>query len=136
MFSLDTNTCIYFLNGRTKRIRNQLLSTPPIEIGIPAIVKAELLLGADKSKIRRSTVERVEQFLSPLAIVPFEDQMTYLYAEIRSQLEKTAQIIGPDDLLIAAITRFHDATLVTNNEREFKRVKKLRTENWRQLEQE
>jgi len=131
VFFLDTNTCIYFLNGRSESIRDRLLSTPPFEIGIPAIVKAELLLGAYKSKIRRSTVERVEQFLSPFVIIPFEDPMTYHYADIRSQLEKSAQIIGPNDLLIAAITRFHDATLVTNNEWEFKRVKKLRVENWR-----
>ena len=97
---------------------------------IPSIVKAELLLGAYKSKSRESTMEKLERFLQPFEIVPFEDQMTYHYADIRSEIESRGKTIGPNDILIAAIVRFHDGILVTNNSDEFKRIAGLKVENW------
>ena len=130
MFFLDTNTCIYFLNGKSESIKEKILSTPPSQIGIPVIVKAELILGAYKSQSMYKIVEKVEHFLEPFEIIPFENSLTYTYAEIRSELEKMGQPIGPNDLLIAAITKLHEATLITNNEKEFKRIKDLRVENW------
>lgn len=130
MFCLDTNTCIYFLNGRYESIKNKILSTPPIEIAIPSVVKAELLLGAYKSKNRHKNTEKVEEFLEPFEILSFSDLATYIYAEIRSLTEKKGESVGPNDLLIAAIVKFHDAILVTNNVNEFKRVKGLKIENW------
>ena len=63
MYYLDTNTCIYFLNGKYESIKKKILSTPPNEIAIPSIVKAELLLGAYKSKKRNANLEKVEKFL-------------------------------------------------------------------------
>ena len=130
MFCLDTNTCIYFLNGRYESIKNKILSTPPVEIAIPSVVKAELLLGAYKSRNRRKNTEKVEEFLAPFEILSFSDQATYIYAEIRSLTEKKGKSVGPNDLLIAAIVKFHDAVLVTNNVNEFKRIRGLRIENW------
>ena len=130
MYYLDTNTCIYFLNGRYESIKTKILETPPNDIYIPSIVKAELLLGAFKSNNRKRTTEKVEQFLEPFEIVPFTDAMTYHYAEIRSQLEKTGKTIGPNDLLIASIVRFHNGILITHNTEEFRRIKNLRVEDW------
>ena len=130
MFYLDTNTCIYFLNGRSEKIKNNILTTLPTQIAIPAIVKAELLLSAYKSKSKEKTLENIEKFLHPFEIIPFEDQMSYDYADIRSQLEKKGKVIGPNDLLIASITRFHDAILITNNVDEFSRIPNLKIENW------
>ena len=130
MFCLDTNTCICFLNGRYESIREKLLSTPPNEIGIPAVVKAELLLGAYKSHNRKKNTEKVGRFLEPFEIIPFSDQTTYVYAQIRSEAEKKGAIVGPNDLLIAAIVKFHDAVLVTNNVKEFRRIKGLKIDNW------
>ena len=130
MYYLDTNTCIYFLNGLYENIKKRILSTAPSEISIPSIVKAELLLGAYKSKSRETTMEKLERFLQPFEIVPFEDQMTYHYADIRSEIETKGKTIGPNDILIAAIVRFHDGILVTNNSDEFKRIARLKVENW------
>jgi tRNA(fMet)-specific endonuclease VapC len=130
MYFLDTNTCIYFLNGRSESIRSKLLSTPPNEIQIPSVVKAELLLGAIKSKNKKINTEKVEQFLEPFEIVPFIDQMTYTYAEISGETEKTGDVIGLNDLFIAAIVKFHGGVFVTNNVKEFKRIKGLKIENW------
>jgi len=130
MYFLDTNTCIYFLNGKYEYIKSKIVSIPPNEISIPSIVKAELLLGAYKSKKRKDTVEKVEQFLEPFEVVPFVDLMTYVYAEIRNQTEKKGETVGPNNLLIAAIVRFHDGILVTNIVKEFERIQGLKTENW------
>jgi len=57
---LDTNTCIYFLNGKYVFIKEKILSLPPNEIKIPSIVKAELLLGAYKSNKKKATIEKVD----------------------------------------------------------------------------
>ena len=130
MYFLDTNTCIYYLNGRYESIKRNLLSHPPNDIKIPSIVKAELLLAAYKSKKRKANLEKLEKFLQPFEVVPFFDLVAYAYADIRSSLEKSGKIIGPDDVLIASIVQFHGGILVTNNTEEFKRVKGLMIENW------
>ncbi len=96
------------------------------------MVKAELVLGAHKSKTRDSTVEKLERFLQPFEIIPFEDQMTYHYAATRSEGESQGNVIGPNDLLIVATVRFHDGTLVSNNVGEFSRVAGLKVEDWSQ----
>ena len=130
IYYLDTNTCIYFLNGKYESIKEKILSIPPNEIGIPSIVKAELLFGAYKSKNRKSNIEKVEMFLEPFEIIAFDDLMTYVYADIREKMEKTGALIGPNDLLIASIVKFYDGILVTNNEQEFRQIEGLHVENW------
>jgi len=106
------------------------MSLSPNEISIPAIVKAELLLGAYKSQKKKDNVKKVEQFLEPFEIIPFEDQMAYVYADIRNTMEKKGILIGPNDLFIASIVRFNDGILVTNNVEEFTRIKELHVVNW------
>lgn len=130
MYFLDTNTCIYFLNGASENIKQKILGTAPIQIKIPVIVKAELLLGAYKSLQKASNLAKLEAFLQPFEIVAFADTMTTTYAQIRSSSEITGQPIGPNDLFIAAIVQFHNAILVTNNTTEFERVAGLKLENW------
>ena len=132
MFFLDTNTCIYYLNGRSPSVRENLLRTPPVQIAIPVIVKAELLLGAFKSRRRQETLEKVETFLSPFEIIPFCDGTAYRYAGIRSALEIAGEVIGANDLCIAASALYHDAVLVSSNTREFGRVKGLSLLDWQE----
>ncbi|MEN6490696.1 MAG: type II toxin-antitoxin system VapC family toxin [Rectinema sp.] len=130
MFYLDTNTCIYFLNGTCASIKKKIMETPPSEIAIPSVVKAELLFGAYKSKRKKENIEKIEQFLEPFEIVPFDEVMTYVYADIRYNMEMKGTLIGPNDLFIAAIVKFHEGILITNNEKEFKRLEGLKVENW------
>jgi len=130
MFFLDTNTCIYFLNGKSESIKHKLLSTSPEAIKIPSIVKAELILGACKSLKRESNLEKVEAFLEPFEIVAFNDPISYVYADIRSKSEMAGKIVGPNDLFIASIVKFYDGILVTNNQHEFSAISELKTENW------
>jgi tRNA(fMet)-specific endonuclease VapC len=130
MYYLDTNTCISFLNGKYESIRLKILSTSPNEIAIPSIVKAELLLGAYKSKNRKGNIEKVERFLEPFEIVSFDDVMTYVYADVRYKTEKRGESVGPNDLFIAAIVKFNEGILVTNNDKEFSKIEGLKIENW------
>ena len=130
MYFLDSNTCIYFLNGSSESIRKKVLSTPPVDIKIPSVVKAELLLGAYKSKTPQRTLEKLEEFLEPFEVHPFDDTTCYEYAAIRKQTEEEGKVVGPNDLLIASIVRFHHGILVTRNIKEFSRINDLIVENW------
>ena len=130
MYFLDTNTCIYFLNGKYESIKRKILALPPGKIAIPCVVKAELLFGAFKSRKKRENLEKIEKFLEPFEITSFDDPTTYAYAEIRETVETKGNVVGPNDMMIAAIVKCHDGTLVTNNIREFERIRGLKLENW------
>jgi len=130
MYFIDTNMCIYFLKNTYPDMVKRWLSITPDKIKIPSIVKAELLTGAYKSVIKKEILRKLEFFLAPYEIIPFTDEMTLCYAEIRSKLEKSGTVIGPNDLLIASITKHCGGTLITNNTREFKRIPGLKLENW------
>jgi len=130
MYYLDSNTCIYFLNGRYESVREHIYSIPPYNIRIPVIVKAELLAGAYRSAARERTLKKLLAFLSEFQIEPFTDETTEAYAQIRSDLEKKGTPIGPNDMLIAAIALSNQGILVTHNTKEFKRVKGLQLADW------
>ena len=130
MYFVDSNTCIYFMNGKYSSVREKFLSVSPKEIKISSVVKGELLLGAFKSHTREKTTEKVEKFLKPFEIVDFTDKMAYSYAEIRKDLEHAGALIGANDLLIAAAALHEKATLITHNTNEFSRVTDLKIEDW------
>jgi len=94
------------------------------------MVKAELLLGAAKSNKPKQNQEYVEFFLAPFEVVPFDDRAAVLYGQIRNKLEKEGKIIGFNDLIIASTVMAHEGVLVTDNLREFGRVRGLKLENW------
>jgi tRNA(fMet)-specific endonuclease VapC len=73
---------------------------------------------------------RLEEFLTPLEILNYDEEAAEAYGEIRFQLEKRGRPIGPLDMLIAAQAASRELVLVTNNDKEFKRIKKLKVENW------
>lgn len=129
-YFLDSNTCIYFLKGLHVNIQKNLQTRKPQEIKIPAMVVAELLFGAAHSKRVKQNRETVITFLVPYEIVPFDATAAEMYSRVRSQLASSGTPIGPNDLIVAATVMAHQGTLVTNNQREFKRVKKLKVTNW------
>ena len=95
----------------------------PDEIKIPAIVKAELLYGAEKSQRKDENIIKVNHFLLPYEIVPFDDEASIVYSKLRSSLESKGKIIGPNDLIIASIVITSEGILVTNNTNEFNHIK-------------
>jgi tRNA(fMet)-specific endonuclease VapC len=102
----------------------------PNNIKIPSIVKAELLYGAEKSQHKAKNLVNINRFLEPFEIVPFDDESSIVYSKIRSAMELKGTIIGPNDYIIAATVLAKNGILVTNNTKEFGRVKSLRIENW------
>ena len=127
---LDTNTCIYFLNRASDRIIAQFKKFSPSVIKLSSITVAELFFGAEKSKAKKKNWEIVESFVSTFEIIPFDGESSRIYAKIRASLEEAGTPIGPMDLLIASISLANDFVLVTNNIKEFKRIKKIRLESW------
>jgi len=130
LYLLDTNTCIYFLNRSSEKIISQFKKFSPSEINLPSITVAELFYGAEKSKAKKKNWAIVEKFVSTFEIVPFDEKSCEIYARIRASLEKSGVPIGPMDLLIASISLANNSILVTNNIKEFRRIKGLKLENW------
>ena len=94
------------------------------------MVKAELLHGAAKSAHPVRNHELVELFLAPFETVAFDDSAAIQYGRIRSELELAGQVIGFNDLIIAATVVAYDGTLVSSNIKEFGRIGGLKLENW------
>lgn len=129
-YYLDTNTCVYFLKAKNQNLKNRILSENPNNIKIPSIVKAELLYGAEKSQRKEENIRNIERLLFPLEIIGFNDNENIEYSTIRADLERRGEVIGPNDMFIAAIVKANDGILITNNVREFERVDGLKIENW------
>lgn len=130
MFFLDTNTCIYFLKGTYRSIKEEFKKRKPEEIKIPSMVKAELLLGVEKSERREENLLVYRRFLEPFEIVGFDDDGALLYAKIRASLEKKGEIIGPNDMIIAATVMANRGILISHNLKEFKQISGLLLEDW------
>ncbi len=130
IYYLDSNICIYFLKGLYSSIMENIKNINPDNIKIPSIVKGELLYGAEKSEQRTKNLTRINQFLEPFEIVPFDNNCSVVYSRIRADMEQKGTGIGPNDYIIAATVLAKNGILVTNNTKEFERIKNLRIENW------
>jgi tRNA(fMet)-specific endonuclease VapC len=129
-YMLDTNICIYTIRRQPAQVIDRFRQHHVGEIGVSSITAAELWYGVEKSTQRKKNSKALEQFLFPLEIAPFNTEAAEAYGMIRSLLDRKGKPIGSLDTLIAAHARSLDLVLVTNNERKFKRVPKLRIENW------
>ena len=132
VYYLDANICIAYMRGRNMELRRKIDAIPADCIKIPAIVKGELLVGAEKSKRQDETLAETFAFCEPYEIVPFEDSMLLTYAEMRAALELSGRKIGYNDSIIAATVLVKGGVLVTNNTKEFSRVEGLMLEDWTQ----
>ena len=129
MFALDTNTLIYFFKGEG-RVADKLLSTPPSEIAVPAVVLYELYVGVTKSTSPDLRARQLKEMMELVAILDLDEAVAKEAAAIRATLEMAGTPIGPIDNLVAGTTRANGAVLVTRNVREFSRVEGLRLANW------
>lgn len=127
---LDTNICIAFLNGTDENVRTKLRELQPSNVVLCSVVKAELLYGARHSARVDTNLRRLQAFFRPLDSLSFDDDAAEWYGIIRAQLRNAGTPIGGNDLMIAAIARAADATLVTRNQSEFTRVAGLRVDAW------
>jgi tRNA(fMet)-specific endonuclease VapC len=132
-YLLDTNICIYTIRQSPPQTLKRFREHSVGEIGISSITAAELWFGVEKSKQKKRNSKALDQFLFPLEIVPFDVPAAITYGVIRTRLESQGTPIGPLDTLIAAHALSLGAILVTNNEKEFKRIARLQIENWASL---
>ncbi len=129
-FLLDTNLCIELIRGRAPAVLARLRRRKIGTIGISAITLAELRNGVAKSSDAARNTVALAHFCAPLEICPFDPEAAATYGDIRADLERNGTPIGPLDTLIAAHAVALEATVVTKNERAFRRVPGLRLANW------
>jgi tRNA(fMet)-specific endonuclease VapC len=129
-YMLDTDTCSYIMKRSSEAIIKRLRAVPVTDVCVSVITKAELLYGVEVSPRRTQDAAALQAFLPHVAVLEFPDDAAAHYAQIRADLKKRGQMIGANDLFIAAHARALGLTLVTDNLAEFERVRGLSLENW------
>jgi tRNA(fMet)-specific endonuclease VapC len=129
-YLLDTNICIYLIKKHPPEVLAKFQQIQLKQLHIPSIAVFELYYGIEKNNSHQRNLSALEKFLEPLTIVDFTLEAAKKAAKAQSYLEKQGTPIGVYDLQIAAIALSHNMTLLTNNTREFERVKGLKLENW------
>jgi len=127
---LDTNICIYIMKNKPEVVAKKFESFQIGEIAISSIVLSELAFGAYNSQQLERNLLLLQQFMQPIEISSYDETAAYLYGKIRATLKKQGTPTGQMDIMIAAHALSLDATLITNNLKEFSRVENLKCENW------
>ncbi len=128
-YVLDTNTLIYFFKGQGG-VADTLLSTPPAEVAVPAIVVYELETGIRKSSHPEKRTRQLSSLLDAARVLPFDRACATEAARVRAELEASGTPVGPVDVLIAGTVIACDGVLVTHNADEFRRISGLRIVDW------
>ncbi len=127
---LDTNICSYIIRNTPEEIRIKLKKVEQEhELSLSSIVVSELFHGAYKKNSER-LINLVKSFVENFTIYSFDTKAAEIYGKIRAELERKGNIIGAYDLQIAAHAVSLNAVVVTNNEKEFRRIENLKMENW------
>jgi tRNA(fMet)-specific endonuclease VapC len=130
-YLLDTDTCIYIMKHKPAGTLKRFEQTRAGDVGMSVITYLELVYGASKSRHVEANLARIEQLSGLIPVLPLDSRVATHYGNLRTQLERSgSRIIGAHDLLIAAHALGLGLIVVTNNVREFGRVRGLRIENW------
>lgn len=129
-YLLDTNICIYLIKKHPPEVLARFQQIQLKQLHISTITVFELYFGIEKNNSQQRNLAALENFIAPLTIVDFSVEAAKKAAKIRSTLQKQGTPIGAYDVQIAAIAVAENMTLLTNNVREFERVKGLKLENW------
>jgi tRNA(fMet)-specific endonuclease VapC len=127
---LDTNICIYVRRRHPPAVLARFGQLTFGEAVLSVVTYGELLYGVEKSSERVRALQILQEFVSVVEVLPLPVGAAATYGAVRASLESKGEIIGTNDLWIAAHALAADLTLVTNNEREFRRVSGLKIENW------
>ncbi|QBY46566.1 type II toxin-antitoxin system VapC family toxin (plasmid) [Arsenophonus nasoniae] len=131
-YLLDTNIVIFTIKRKPVSLLPKF-NQHTNQLAISAITFAELIFGAEKSMNSAKNLATVNDFVSRLTVLPYDEQAAFHYGDIKANFEKKEKPIGDNDLHIAAHARSKGLVVVTNNTREFERVEGLRIEDWTQL---
>ncbi len=129
-YLLDTNICIYIRRKRPRHVLERFRALPPGSVGMSVITYGELIYGAQKSPDTHRASTVLDELAAHIPVLPMSGNVARAYGTIRHDLSHRGELIGSNDLWIAAHALSLGLTLVTNNEREFQRVSGLRLDNW------
>ncbi len=129
-YMLDTDISSYIMKRSHESVLRKLQAVAIGDVCISVITKSELLFGVEISPRQQQDRAALDEYLRHVQSLEFPDDAALHYAQIRAALKARGTMIGANDLFIAAHARALDLTLVTNNTKEFKRVRGLSLENW------
>ena len=129
-YLLDTNICIYIRRERPPAVLNRFKMLPPGSTAISVITYGELVYGVRKSPDPEKAMAILEELIALIPVIPMASDVARTYGAIRADLAVRGELIGNNDLWIAAHAKSLEVILVTNNEKEFQRVSGLKIENW------
>lgn len=129
-FLLDTNICIYIAKYNPPSVRERFQQYTANQLAMSVITLGELRFGAEKSQSKARALAVIDELAKLITLADITQEVADHYGDIRASLQKSGQIIGNNDLWIAAHARARNWILVTNNEKEFIRVDGLKVENW------
>jgi tRNA(fMet)-specific endonuclease VapC len=130
LYMLDTDTCAFVLRRSSDVLLERIQAVPLRQQAMSVVTHAELLYGVQVSSKKKVNQAAVDLMIRHLAIHEWTMDAAHHYAEIRAELKKRGAMIGANALMIAAHARSLDATVVTNNAKDFRRIKGLKIENW------
>jgi len=130
LYMLDTNTCAFVLRRSSQALLDRMQTVPLKRQVMSMVTLAELLYGVQISSQKKKNRAAVDALTRHLSVIDWSRDAAEHYAEIRADLKKKGQSIGLNDLTIGAQARSLGAVVVTNNVKDFRRVKGLKYENW------
>jgi tRNA(fMet)-specific endonuclease VapC len=128
-YLLDTDMCIYWLNG-WQSVKDKLLTAGWVQVAISVITQAELYYGAYNSSRVTENLKRADDFVKQLPILPLHESTLKRFGALKAQLRQSGQPLPDFDLLIASAALVENRVLVTNNTRHYQRIPDLQLENW------
>ena len=130
LYMLDTDICAFVLRRTSDTLLDRIQSVPLAQQAISVVTYAELLCAVLVSSQKKANQDAVDVLVRHLPVLEWSQDAARHYAEIRADLDKKGSMIGANDLMIAAHARSLAAVVVTNNTKDFGRVKGLEVENW------
>jgi len=129
-YMLDTDICSYIMREKPLEVLRRFDALEMEQFSISVITYAEFMFGIENSPNSKKHRATVEKFILHVDILPWDQSAAQHYGQIRVDLQKQGNPIGAMDMMIAAHARANKRTLITNNEKHFSRVSKLKIENW------
>jgi len=128
-YLLDTDICIYWLNGR-EEIKRKVKEVGENDLNMAIITLGELRYGAYYSERVDRNLKRIDDFLGKIKVIPLNEASMDKFGQIKADLRRQGKLIEDLDMLIASVAIVKDCVLVTNNTNHFKRIAGLKLENW------
>ncbi|PJZ43781.1 type II toxin-antitoxin system tRNA(fMet)-specific endonuclease VapC [Leptospira brenneri] len=130
MYLIDTNICIYLIKKKNIKLLEKFKKNYNKGILISSLTLAELEFGVENSERKETNRISLMEFLTIFEILNFEQKDTPAFGKIKSDLRKSGRMIGTMDALLAAQSISRNLIFVTNNTKEFERIKDLNIEDW------